>query len=51
VNDTQVTEGKCALDGKEISASGFSPFSLMTYSPSTPYAACQPPSVLVAREG
>jgi len=51
VNDTQGTEGKRALYGKEISTSGFPPFSLMLYSPSTPYAACQPAHVLVAREG
>jgi len=51
VNDTQGKEGKCAMDGKDDSASGFTPFSLMLYSPSAPYAACQLVHVLVAREG
>jgi len=51
VNDTQGTEGKRAMDVKDDSAPGFPPFSLMLYSPSTPYAACQPARVLDATEG
>lgn len=51
MNDTQGTEGKRAMDGKDDSASGFSLFSLMLYSPSAPYAARRPARVLVAREG